>query len=528
MIRINQIKIAITDEQNIEVRIREKLNLGKQVEMTYELHRKTIDARDKKMLYFVYSVDVTLAKNKEKEILKRKIKDVMKTPQKYSYYLHKGVHFIQHRPIVVGFGPAGMFASYLLAKHGYCPIVLERGEDVENRTKSVETFFQEGILNEESNIQFGEGGAGTFSDGKLTARSKDPRVQMIYDMLVKFGAPAAIKYEGIPHIGSDRLKVIVKNLREEIIALGGEVHFNTKLTSLLIENKQVIGVCTNKQQFLSEHVILALGHSARDTITQLYEQGVQMEAKDFAIGLRIEHKQEMINQALYHEFAKHPSLSSASYFLSNQKGCYTFCMCPGGSVVAATSLKEHVVVNGMSNYAQDEENANSAVLVQVDKQMYGDGVFAGMHFLDELERKAFWLSKNTYRAPAQLVKDFLQKEASNKIGEVKPSYPLGIHLCNLHDLLPEKIAQKMVEGLVDFDHKLKGFASDDAILSAIETRSSSPVRILRDPHSLQSNIAGLYPCGEGAGYSGGITSSAIDGLKCAQWIIENVRYERDI
>ncbi len=526
MIRISQIKIAIEEQQDLEQKIREKLRLSKQAEIHYQVHRKNIDARKKEQLYFVYSVDVTLAKNKEKEILKKKIKDVSRSPQKYSYYLKKGAQFLKHPPIVVGFGPAGMFAAYVLAKQGYCPIVLERGEDVEARSESVATFFEKGMLNENSNIQFGEGGAGTFSDGKLTARSKDPRVQMIYDVLVKFGAPKEITYEGLPHIGSDRLKIVVKNIRNEIIRLGGSVHFNEQVTSLLLEEGSVIGVQTKTKSYESKQVILALGHSARDTITTLHEQGVQMEAKSFAIGLRIEHKQKMINEALYHDYANHPSLASASYFLSNQKGCYTFCMCPGGSVVAATSLKEHVVVNGMSNYAQDEENANSALLVQVDHKRFGDDIFGGMNYLDALEKKAYQMS-NTYAAPAQLVADFIKKVPSKAIKSIKPSYPLGVHLCNLHDLLEQDIAQKIVEGLQDFDKKLHGFALDDAILSAVETRSSSPLRIIRDSQTMQSNIKGLYPCGEGAGYSGGITSSAIDGVKCAEKIIEKFVYDNN-
>ena len=527
MIRINQIKIAITQEQDIELKIREKLKIGKHVEIAFQVHRRTVDARKKEMLYFVYSVDVKLDKKREKQILVRNDKNISKVEQKYSHYLQRGTTFLKHRPIVVGFGPAGMFAAYVLAKHGYCPIVLERGEDVDARTQSVDTFFTKGILNENSNIQFGEGGAGTFSDGKLTARSKDSRVQLIYDTLVKFGAPKEILFEAIPHIGSDRLKGVVKNIRKEIIRLGGEVRFNSKMTSLLIEDDKIIGVCCKEEKILSEHVILALGHSARDTIVQLHEQGIAMEAKDFAIGLRIEHKQKMINEALYHDFASHPSLASASYFLSNQKGCYTFCMCPGGSVVAATSLKEHVVVNGMSDYAQDKENANSAVLVKVDKSVYGTCLFDGMKYLDELEQKAFLLGGKTYQAPAQLVRDFIENKSSTHLGSVKPSYPLGVKLCNLRTLLPDEIVEPLVDGLLDFNTKLKGFAQADALLTAIETRTSSPIRMIRDSSTLQANMLGLYPCGEGAGYAGGITSSAIDGVKCAEMIIKNYVYDNN-
>lgn len=432
---------------------------------------------------------------------------------------------MHQRPIVVGFGPAGIFAAYLLAKHGFCPIILERGEDIETRSKSVASFFKGGSLNEESNIQFGEGGAGTFSDGKLTARSKDVRVQMIYDTFVKFGAPSEIAYEKLPHIGSDRLKDVIKNMRREIIALGGEIHFSTKVDTLIVKEGQIKGVKANGTVYASEHIILALGNSARDSILAFKEQGLAMTAKDFAVGVRIEHSQQLIDQASYHSFAGHPSLSAASYFLSNQKGVYTFCMCPGGSVVAATSLKEHVVVNGMSNYARDGKNANSAVLVQVDKDLYGNDLFSGMHFLDVLERKAFQVGGYNYQAPAQRVIDFLNKQPSKSIGNIQPTYPLGVKLCALDEVLPASICTRMREALIDFDHKLKGFVNEDAILTGVETRSSSPLRILRDPSSLKSiSIQGIYPCGEGAGYAGGIISSAIDGIKCAEKIINHYVY----
>lgn len=528
MLRVSQIKLSLAeDEQLIAAKIREKLKIGKKVTFSFHIHRRNMDARDKKMIYFVYSVDVKLDKDKEKEILHKHLKDVTRTPQGYSYYLAKGTNFMQKRPIVIGFGPAGLFAAYMLAKHGFSPIVLERGEDVDKRSKSVETFFRGGVLNEESNIQFGEGGAGTFSDGKLTARSKDPRVQMIYDTFVAFGAPKDIAYDALPHIGSDKLKVIIKKMREAIIALGGEVHFSSRVDRLLLENNKVIGVVANNQTYESEHIILALGNSARDSVVKFYQQGLAMEPKNFAIGVRIEHTQKFINQASYHNFASHPALSTsaASYFLSNQKGAYTFCMCPGGSVVAATSIKEHVVVNGMSNHARNEENANSAILIQVDPSIYGEGLFAGMKFIDELEKKAYLVGGCNYHAPAQLVKDFLHKKPSTKLGNLKPSYPIGVHLCSLDDVLPATICDRLREALYDFNHKIKGFINDDCILTGVETRSSSPIRILRDKDSMMStSIQGVYPCGEGAGYAGGIISSAIDGVKCAEKIISEFVY----
>ncbi|NBK98594.1 MAG: hypothetical protein EOM50_11330 [Erysipelotrichia bacterium] len=526
MLRVSQIKLSLEENEDcLHEKIISKLKLPKKSKLHYHIHRRNIDARDKSMIYFVYSVNVVLTKELEKSILRKHLKDVSKVASTATYTLKKGCQFMQHRPIIVGFGPAGMFAAYTLSKYGYRPIVFERGEDVDARSKSVETFFRKGILNEESNIQFGEGGAGTFSDGKLTARSKDIRVQMIYDTFVSFGAPKDIAFESLPHIGSDRLKEVIKKMREEIIALGGEVHFSSKVEQLVLEHNEIQGVIVDGKSYPSNHVILALGNSARDTIRTFHKQGLLMESKAFAIGVRVEQKQALINQACYHQFANHSSLSAASYFLSNQKGTYTFCMCPGGMVVAATSLKEHVVVNGMSNRARDGSNANSAILVQVDSSLYGDNLFDGMDFIDELERKAYLLGGANYQAPAQRVVDFLKRTPSKSLANLKPSYPLNVRLCSLDELLPATICEQMRNALYDFDHKIKGFINEDALLTAVETRSSSPIRILRDKEKMMSiNIKGVYPCGEGAGYAGGIISSAIDGVKCAEKIISEFIY----
>lgn len=529
MIRISQLKMNIEEDPSLlESKIREKLKISKRVQFTYKIHRRNIDARDKEQIYFVYSVDVNC--EDENKILKKHIKDVSKVVNPSKKPLQKGVLYMKNPPIVVGFGPAGMFAALLLAQYGYCPIVLERGEDVDNRTKKVENFFNNAILDEESNIQYGEGGAGTFSDGKLTARSKDYRVQKVYDTFVRFGAPKEIAYESFPHVGSDKLKLIIKNIRNEIIRLGGKVHFNTKMESLIIEDGKVKGVHTKDKDYYSTQVILALGNSARDSVVNLYEQGMYMEAKPLAIGFRIEHKQEMINASLYHKYANHPSLHAASYRLSNTadngRGVYTFCMCPGGTVVAATSLKEHVVVNGMSDYARDKENANSAVLVQISEKDYGEGVFAGMHYLDHLEKEAYKLGGSNYKAPCQRVKDYLENVESTSLGDVKPSYPIGVTLSNLNTLFTDEMNEALKQGLVNFHQKLDGFACEDAIITGIETRSSAPIRMVRDNETLYSkNIEGVYPCGEGAGYAGGIVSSAIDGLRCAERLIREYNYE---
>jgi len=530
MIRISQLKMHIEeDPTSLENKIREKLKLNKRTSFTYKIHRRNIDAREKDNIYFVYSVDVSC--DDEEKILRKHIKDVVKSPIHSTKMLSKGVRYLQNPPVVVGFGPAGMFASLLLAQYGYCPIVLERGEDVDTRSEKVKSFFEEAILDEESNIQYGEGGAGTFSDGKLTARSKDPRVQKIYDTFVRFGSPKEITYESFPHVGSDKLKGIIKNIRKEIIRLGGEIHFNTKMESLIIEDGNVVGVHTKDKDYYSTQVILALGNSARDTVKNLYAQGVTMESKPLAIGFRIEHKQKNIDKALYHTYANHPSLQAASYRLTNTadngRGVYTFCMCPGGSVVAATSLKEHVVVNGMSDYARDKENANSAVLVQVNAKDYGDGIFDGMHYLDNLEKQAYQLGGSNYKAPCQRVIDYLKNEKSQSLGNVKPSYPLGVTLANLNVLFSNEMNDALKQGLLNFDKKLEGFASEDAIITGVETRSSSPIRIVRDINTLYStSVNGVYPCGEGAGYAGGIVSSAIDGLRCAEKLISEYNYEK--
>lgn len=530
MIRITQLKMSIEEDPSLlRQKIASILKLGKSVEFTYHIHKRNIDARKKEEIYFVYTVDVSCAQ--EKNVLKRRFPNVSRAPIISRKPLEKGINYLKNPPIIVGFGPAGMFSALLLAQYGFCPIVLERGESVENRSKKVNTFFKEAILDEESNIQFGEGGAGTFSDGKLTARSKDVRVQKIYDVLTHFGAPKEISYESHPHLGSDRLKGIIKNIRNEIIRLGGEIHFNSKVEQLIIENNQIKGVQTKDKTYASNLVLLALGNSARDSVQTFYKQGIAMEAKPMAIGFRIEHKQDFINQSMYHKYASHPSLQAASYRLAHQsaqgKGIYTFCMCPGGSVVAATSLKNRVVVNGMSNYARNEDNANSAILVQIDESDYGNDIFDGMNYLDRLERKAFEFGGSNYQAPCQSVQDYLNNKLTMNFKEVNPTYPIGVKFANLNELFSEDINRLLKEGIRNFNQKIKGFSDESAIITGVETRSSSFIRILRDKKSLQSiNTIGLYPCGEGAGYAGGIISSAIDGFKCAEEIIQNYNYDK--
>jgi len=525
MVRISQLKIDINQskEEQIPLLIAKKLNVPVSDIQNYRIFKESIDAR-RGMVTFVYTVDVALAG--EKDILKKKIPDVASSPDLNYKTPPKTLHPPKQRPIVIGFGPTGIYAALLLAECGYAPIVLERGEDVDARAQTVEKFFNESILNTESNVQFGEGGAGTFSDGKLTTRVKDLRGRKVLEELVKAGAPEEILYTSHPHVGTDLLREVIKNLRHKIIALGGEVHFNVRVDDFLITDGQITGVKTQCDKvFNSRHVIVAVGHSARDTFELIHRKNIAMVNKPFAVGARIEHPQTLINQSQYKEFANHPKLGAAEYRLTHQsesgRGVYTFCMCPGGFVVPSSSEAHGIVTNGMSEHARNRENANSAILVQVYSDDFeSDHPLAGVAFQRKLEEDAFRLGGSNYQAPGQLVKDFLANRPSIAFGSVLPTFATGIKLTNLHDLFPKYICDAMVEGLQGFDKKIKGFAMDDALLTAVETRSSSPVRITRHPETLESvSVKGFYPAGEGAGFAGGIVSSAIDGLKCAEALI---------
>lgn len=522
MLRIDQIKLSLDEaETTLEAKILNLLKIPKSELVDYKIYRKNIDAR-RQTICFVYSVDVIL-KDEAKILRKHKTK-VRKSPSVNYEYPKIGNDDLQHRPIIVGFGPAGMFCALTLARLGYQPIVLEQGSAVEERIADVAYFLATGELNETSNIQFGEGGAGTFSDGKLTARTKDLRVHKIYQELVAHGAPEAILYEAFPHVGSDKLIDLVRNIRHSIEMNGGEVRFQSKVEGLHKEQGSIVGVQVAGQVIYSDVIVLALGNSARDSFYTFYEQGLAMESKPFAIGVRIEHEQESINEALYHAHCHHESLPVASYRLSDQssgKGVYTFCMCPGGTVVAATSQSGHVVVNGMSNYARDQQNANAAVLVQVDEQDYGTGVFAGIEYQEELEKKAFLLGGSNYQAPAQKVSDMI--DGCEDGAEVMPSYPLGVTYIDMKELLPTNVYRCIKQGMHAFQQKNQAFRNGNAIMTGIETRSSSPIRMLRNDQMESLTFANVYPIGEGSGYAGGIISSAIDGLKCAERIVEQYR-----
>ncbi len=484
--------------------------------LSLQITKRSVDARKKEELKFVYSVDVTV--DKEERFLS--LPGVSRVEEK-PYY--PPISVLQKRPVVAGFGPAGMFAALTLAQAGARPIVLERGKRVEQRKQDIQSFWNGGGLQPESNVQFGEGGAGTFSDGKLTTGIKSPFSRHILNSMVRFGAPEEILWQNKPHIGTDRLEIMVKHLRQEVISLGGEVLFESKLTGLQIEGGKLQGVTFehqgNKQELQTDCLILAIGHSARDTFTMLYDSGLMLEKKPFSVGVRIEHLQKKIDLAQFGRTV--PQIGAADYKLvtrlQNGDGVYTFCMCPGGQVVAAASEEGGLVTNGMSHYARDGENANSALLVGVLPE--GD-VFAGVQFQRQLEQKAFALGGGNWKAPAQLTGDFLKRIPSRELGEVQPTYRPGVTLCSLDECLPQGIADALRAGINGMGKQLKGFDDYDSVLTGVETRSSSPVRILRNDQFQSVSCRGLYPCGEGAGYAGGIMSAAADGVKIADFILK--------
>lgn len=525
MLRIQEIKLSLDeDEELLKSKLAKKLKIAQESILNYKIFKKSIDARKKNDVYFVYTLDAEL-KNEDKILKMYGGKGILKVPQVDNKY-EKIAPVNIKRPIIVGTGPAGLFAGLVLAMMGYRPILLERGKDVDERVVDVELFWRDGKLNTESNVQFGEGGAGTFSDGKLTTLIKDPRSRIVLEEFIEAGAPEEILYLNKPHIGSDILRNVVKNIRKKIISLGGDVRFNSKVTDLLIENNQVIGVKINDGETIDcDKVLLALGHSARDTFQMLYNNGVEIVQKGFSIGVRIEHPQKLINEKQYGEFANHKKLGAADYKLSahfdNGRSAYTFCMCPGGMVVAAASEENMVVTNGMSLHARDMKNANSALLVGVSPQDYGDEhPLAGVEFQRKWEGLAFIAGGKNYKAPAQRVGDFLNDRPSESIGEINPTYNPGVTMTDLRQCLPQYVTDTLKKAIIAFDKNIHGFANPDAIMTGVETRSSSPIRILRD-ESLQSNIRGLYPVGEGAGYAGGIMSAAIDGIRVAEQISQN-------
>lgn len=479
----------------------------------WRIFKKSIDARNKADVHFVYTIDIDTDDSK---IVSRLTKiDEISFPKITNMRKSK------YRPIIVGAGPAGLFAALILAQNGVKPIVLEQGKTVDERLKDIEEFKSTGKLNVLSNVQFGEGGAGTFSDGKLNSGISSPFCRKVLEEFVNFGAPEQISYLSKPHLGTDNLISIIRNMRNEILRLGGEFYFNEKVTDFEFkENKLEAVICSKRIE--TDTIVLAIGHSSRDTFEKLYDLGFNMEAKAFSVGARVEHKQALINESQYGNQTK-LKLPAAEYKLvyhGKDRSLYTFCMCPGGVVVASSSEENTIVTNGMSYFERDGENANSALLVGVNPEDFeGESPLRGMYFQKQLEEKAFSVGKGGYRAPAQNVVDFLERKCTTKFEDVEPTYLPGVQMVDLHEVLPKFVTDTMEEGIKYFDTKIKGFASS-GVLTGVETRSSSPVRILRDD-SLQSNIRGVYPCGEGAGYAGGIMSAAVDGIKCAIKILEN-------
>lgn len=522
MIRISNIKMSI-DDADLTGAAAKKLKIKREAVKEIKIRRKSLDARKKNDIHYLYTVDVAV--EGEEKILKS-VRDKSVTLSNWSDYVPLGENAVlKHRPIVAGFGPAGMFAALVLAERGLKPIVLERGRDVERRTEDVESFWNGGAFDPESNVQFGEGGAGTFSDGKLTTRIKDGRSRYVIQKLIEAGAPEEIAYDAKPHIGTDRLKDVVKNIRNKITALGGEVRFESRLTGFEEVNGCITAaVVNNTDRIETDSLVLAVGHSARDTFKMLCDGGVAMEQKPFAAGVRIEHLQKDIGLAQYGD--AYTKLPPADYMLTyttkDGRGVYSFCMCPGGYVVAAASEEGRLVVNGMSEYARDGENANSALLVQVSPEDFGsDDPLAGVEFQRRIEEAAYKAGGGGYAAPVQRYEDFVLGRVSQGEGKVRHTYRPNIKYADLNGVLPCFITEALKEAVPEMGKKLKGFDSPDALMTGVETRSSSPVRIVRDKEGNSLSLKGLYPAGEGAGYAGGIVSAAVDGVRQAENIMIN-------
>ncbi len=529
MIKITNLLVPLNYDQNsLKGVIAERLQIEEGRVTNVEITNLSVDVSNKEDVRFKMTVIVSIT-GSEKEVIQGKKKlGITRDEEQEPYQVIPKQ--LKERPVIIGFGPAGIFAALILAEAGARPIVLERGSDVERRTQKVSQFWETGLLDTKTNVQFGEGGAGTFSDGKLKVGKRDARKMKVLTELVSAGAPEEIMYLGKPHVGTDRLKETIKQIREKIINLGGEVHFDALVTGLEINEGQIKGLVYaengESKSLSAESVILAIGNSARDTLVHLQKCGVALEQKNFSVGLRIEHTQAMINQIQYGTFANSPALSAADYkmvvHLENGRGVYTFCMCPGGEVVAATSEENAVVTNGISDFARDGRNANTALLVTVNtSDLESTDPLEGIRFLKKIEEAAFIAGGSNYKAPVQKLEDFLLNQESKDFGVVKPTYKPGTHFAKVESYLPDFVASALREAILEMGLWMPGFANPDAVLTGPETRSSSPVRIKRDEQCEAIGIKGLYPCGEGAGYSGGIISAAVDGMICAEKILEN-------
>jgi len=528
MLRLTEIRLPLDHaEPALQQAIAARLGVAEDAVADFTIFRRGVDARKRARILFVYTVDVVLRDEDEAAVLARLAGDPHVRPAPDTTY-----RFVAHapadlpaRPVVIGLGPCGLFAGLILAQMGFCPIILERGKPVRERTRDTFGLWRQGVLDPESNVQFGEGGAGTFSDGKLHSQIKDPKHygRKVLTEFVKAGAPPEILYVSKPHIGTFRLVGMIEKMRATIESLGGEIRFGHKVDDLLIENGHLRGVrLANGDHLRSDHVVLAVGHSARDTFDMLHARGVHLEAKPFSVGFRIEHPQSLIDACRLGPNAGHPALGAADYKLayhaSNGRSVYSFCMCPGGTVVAATSEPERVVTNGMSQYSRNERNANSGIVVGISPADYPGGALAGIAFQRQWESRAFELGGRNYHAPVQLVGDFLAGVASTELGTVIPSYTPGVRPCDLSSALPDYAIEAIREAIPAFTRQINGFAQHDAVLTGVETRTSSPIRIRRGDDYQSINTPGLYPAGEGAGYAGGILSAAIDGIEVAEAI----------
>ena len=549
MLRLTDIKLPLNHaEEAIEQAILNKLNISKADLLSFNIFKRGYDARKKSNILLIYTLDVDTNNNDTLLIKFDKDSQVKPTPDMAYKYVAEAPKNLTERPVVIGMGPCGLFVGLVLAQMGFKPIILERGKEVRERTKDTFGFWRKKILNTESNVQFGEGGAGTFSDGKLYSQVKDPKhySRKVLNEFVEAGAPEEILYVSKPHIGTFKLVTMVEKMRAKIFELGGEVRFEQKVEEIHFENeesiafkedylkdftaKQVTGLTLASGEYIkTSHIALAIGHSARDTFKMLYDGGVFIKAKPFSVGFRIEHEQSVIDDARFGENAGNEILGAADYKLvhhaSNGRSVYSFCMCPGGTVVAAASEEGRLVTNGMSQYSRHERNANSAIVVGIEPQDYTEGKFAsldnsvlaGIEFQRRLEEQAYLMGGNNYDAPVQLVGDFIAGRKTGEHASVIPSYKPGVTYCDLSEALPEYAVEAIREALPAFERKIKGFSMNDATLTAVETRTSSPIQITRDRDTLQSlNAKGLYPAGEGAGYAGGILSAGIDGIKIAE------------
>jgi len=532
MLRITELKLPLDHpEEALREAIVQRLGIRDEQLLGFNLFKRSYDARKKNSeLLFIYTIDLEASNEAELLHTFEDDRNIGVAPDVTYKYVGHAPAEVEQRPIVVGFGPCGIFAGLLLAQMGFKPIILERGKEVRQRTKDTWGLWRKSVLNPESNVQFGEGGAGTFSDGKLYSQIKDPlhHGRKVLEEFVKAGAPDEILYINKPHIGTFRLTGMVEQMRQDIIALGGEVRFQEKVTDLLTDDGQLTGVVLESgEQLHSRHVVLALGHSARDTFRMLHAKGVFMEAKPFSVGFRIEHPQTLIDKARLGKYAGHPKLGAADYKLvyhaKNGRSVYSFCMCPGGTVVAATSEPGRVVTNGMSQYSRNERNANSGIVVGIDPERdYPGGPLAGIELQERLEAHAYVMGGSNYQAPAQLVGDFVAGRPSTALGSVEPSYKPGVTLGDLAPSLPDFAIEAIREALPAFDRQIKGYNLHDAVLTGIETRTSSPLRITRGEDFQSLNLKGLFPAGEGAGYAGGILSAGVDGIRIAEAVARDM------